>query len=135
LVALQYHPTILDMLCQICQRVKFEPLATFQDQFPLSELPKASATKVTPRGPFYYPHQPSLEDLRSSGNSGCHLCAQIWYSYGGLETSVPNMGRFWLDYRLVGDETVPRAIRVSCGGLVPYSFVGHAYLDITLPRE
>jgi hypothetical protein len=45
---------------------------------------------------------------------------------------VPSYGRFWLDYRLVGDESIPRAIRVSCGGPVT---CGYAYLDITLPRE
>src|ERR1700721_674830 len=119
------------MLCQICQNVRFEPLTAFRGQFAPSELPKVSASKVTSRGPFYFPHQPSVEDLRSSGNSGCHLCAQIWYSYGGLESYVPNSGRFWLDYRLVGDESVPRAIRVSCGG--PEA-CGYAFLDITLPR-
>ena len=75
-----------------------------------------SAIKVTSRGPFYYPHQSSAVELRSSEDSGCHLCSQIWFSYGGLESYVPETGRFWLDYRLLGEESVPRAIRVSCIG-------------------
>jgi hypothetical protein len=114
------------MLCQNCQNVKFEPLTAFQDQFAPSELPNVSANKATSRGPFYFPHQPSIQDLRSSGNSGCHLCAQIWYSYGGLESYVPISDRFWLYYLLVGDENIPRAIQVSCGG--PQSY-GYAFLD------
>jgi hypothetical protein len=130
---IQHPPITLDMLCQICQHIKFEPLASFQERFAISELPTASSIKVTRRGPFYYPHQASREDLRLSGNSGCHFCAQIWYSYGGLEASVPDASRFWLDCRLFGDESVPRAIRVSCGGPVPYGYVGQAFLDVMLP--